>query len=339
MPSSLRAAIVGATGYTSLELLRWLLRHPRVKVTVLASRKPEQPISTIFPEMLHRIDLPIEPFDAKAIAQKADVAFLCVPHATAMEYAPELLSAGLRVIDLSADYRLKDALLYEKWYKHPHTDIKNLAHAVYGLPDLFAAQIASARLIANPGCYTTCAILPLVPLVKAGLIDPCDIIVNAASGISGAGRTPAPQHHFPERNEAFEAYAIGTHRHAPEIAEGIRLGSGHDVKIAFVPHLVPMDRGILSTIYTRPSGGQGIDAVQQAWHASYGSSPFVRIRTAEVPSTKYVVNTNFLDMAVYQYEDRWVIVSTLDNMVKGAAGQAIENMNVAVGFPQDMGLR
>lgn len=339
MPSPIRAAIVGATGYTSLELLRWLLRHPQVKVTAISSRKPEQPISTIFPEMLGRIDLPIEPFDPKSIAQKADMAFLCVPHATAMEYAPELLSAGLRVIDLSADYRLKDALLYEKWYKHPHTDKTNLSHAVYGLPDLFAAQIASATLIANPGCYTTCAILPLAPLVKAGLIDTRDIIVNAASGISGAGRTPTPQHHFPERNEAFEAYAIGTHRHAPEIAEGIKLGSGHEVNITFVPHLVPMDRGILSTMYTRPMGRQDVDVARQVWRTAYGSSPFIRIRTAEVPSTKYVINTNYLDMAVYQYEDRWIIISALDNMVKGAAGQAIENLNIAAGLPQDMGLR
>ncbi len=338
MSSPVRVAIVGATGYTSLELLRWLLRHPLVRVTVLSSRKPEQPISEIFPELLGRIDLPIEPFDSRVIAQKADVAFLCVPHASAMQYAPELLAAGVRVIDLSADYRLKDAGLYEKWYKHTHTDVQNLEHAVYGLPDLFAEQIAKARLIANPGCYTTCAILPLSPLVKAGVIDPDDIIVNAASGISGAGRNPTPQHHFPERNEAFEAYAIGTHRHAPEIAEGIRLGSGVQVGITFVPHLVPMDRGILSTIYTRPAGGRTVEAALDIWRKTYAESPFIRIRTGIGPSTKYVLNTNYLDMAIYPYDKRWVIVSALDNMVKGAAGQAIENMNIAFGLPRSAGL-
>ena len=193
MPDRLRAAIVGATGYTSLELLRWLLRHPQVKVTVLASRKTEQPISEIFPELLGRIDLPIEPFEPKVIAQKADIAFLCVPHATAMQYAPELLSVGLRVIDLSADYRLKDTRLYEKWYKHPHTDAENLAHAVYGLPDLFARQIASAKLIANPGCYTTSAILPLAPLVKAGLIDSrVRTSIKTRSPLSNATKSSSP---------------------------------------------------------------------------------------------------------------------------------------------------
>jgi N-acetyl-gamma-glutamyl-phosphate reductase len=249
-----------------------------------------------------------------------------------------LLAAGLRVIDLSADYRLKDAQLYEKWYKHPHSDTQNLVHAVYGLPEIFARQIAEAKLIANPGCYATCAILPLSPLVKAGLIDPQDIIVNAASGISGAGRNPAPQHHFPERNEAFEAYAIGTHRHAPEMVEGIKAGSGKKVDITFVPHLVPMDRGILSTIYARPMGQATIGSALDAWHAAYSASPFVRIRTDVGPSTKFVINTNYIDMAIYEYNNRWIIISALDNMVKGAAGQAIENMNIAAGFPRAMGL-
>ncbi len=338
MTSALRVAIIGASGYTSLELLRWLLRHPQAQIAMLVSRKPEQPISEIFPELLGRIELPITPFEPAAIAGQADLVFLCVPHATAMSYVPPLLAAGVRVIDLSADYRLKDAGVYESWYRHAHSDRENLIHAVYGLPDLCAAEIAAAKLVANPGCYPTSAILPLAPLIKAGLIGPQDIIVNSGSGISGAGRNPSAQHHFPERNEAFEAYSIGAHRHAPEMAQALAAFGGRAVDIVFVPHLVPMDRGILSTIYVKPTVAGPVDRALQAWRAAYGQSPFVRIRSSPLPSTKYVLNTNYIDMAICSYGRRWVITSALDNMVKGAAGQAIENMNLMAGYPQGMGL-
>ena len=199
-----RVAIIGASGYTALESIRWLLRHPQAKLTYLASRKEQQPVSEMFPELLGRILLPVQPFDAAAIAKAADVALVCLPHVAAMEHVPALLTAGLKVIDLSADYRLSDTVLYEKWYRHPHTDKANLDRAVYGLPEFFSAQIKSTQLTANPGCYATAGILGVAPLLQESLAATDDIIINAASGISGAGRTPSQAHHFPERNEAFE---------------------------------------------------------------------------------------------------------------------------------------
>ncbi|HMD54815.1 MAG TPA: N-acetyl-gamma-glutamyl-phosphate reductase, partial [Phycisphaerae bacterium] len=187
----IRVAIVGASGYTSLEAIRWLLRHPEAKITYIASRKPERPISELFPELLGRLDLTIAPFSPAAIAKNADVALLCLPHAVALEHAPPLLEAGVRVVDFSADYRIKDPGVYEKWYKHTHSDLANLAQAIYGLPEYFEKAISTATLVSNPGCYPTAAVLGTAPLVKAGLAEPTDIIINAASGISGAGRTPS----------------------------------------------------------------------------------------------------------------------------------------------------
>ncbi len=336
--NKVRIAIIGATGYTSLESIRWLLRHPHAKITYLASRKMEQPISDLFPELLGRLNLPIEPFDPQAVKARADVALLCLPHVAAMDHAPALLDAGLRVIDLSADYRLKDAALYEHWYKHKHVDAANLAHAVYGLPEFFRSEIKSAKLVSNPGCYPTAAILGIAPLVKGGLVEPADIIVNAASGISGAGRTPSQQHHFPERNESFEPYGIGSHRHAPEIQQTLSGLRGREVQLLFVPHLIPMDRGILETIYLKPVAGATLADARAAFAQAYGNEPFVRIRETNLPSTKYVANSNFLDLAVREYNGRFVVMTALDNMVKGASGQAIQNMNIMFGLPETSGL-
>jgi len=335
---NIRVAIVGASGYTSLETIRWLLRHPSAKITYLASRKEEQAISALFPELLGRFDLPIRPFDAAALAREADVAFLCLPHVAAMEHVPPLLDAGVKVVDLSADYRLTDPALYEKWYKHAHLDTKNLAQAVYGLPEFFAAQIRTARLLSNPGCYPTAAALGTVPLLAAGLAEPTDIIINATSGISGAGRTPKLEHHFPERNESFEPYAIGTHRHAPEIEQTLSTVLHQKVNVLFVPHLLPVDRGILETIYLKAKpGATEADAVA-ALQKFYQGKPFVRVRTANLPSIKYVANTNFCDVAVKLAGDRFVVISAIDNMVKGAAGQAIQNMNLMFGLEETAGL-
>ena len=334
----IRVAIIGATGYTSLETIRWLLKHPNVTITYLASRKQEQPISELFPELLDRIHLPIAPFDVDAIKKAADVAFLCLPHVAAMEHVPPLLEAGLKVIDLSADYRLKDAANYEKWYKHAHSDPKNLAAAVYGLPEFFAPEIKNAQFVSNPGCYPTAATLGIAPLLQAGLVEATDIIINAASGISGAGRTPSQQHHFPERNETYEPYGIGSHRHAPEIQQTLETISGHAVQLLFVPHLIPMDRGILETIYLKPKPGSTLDDALNAYQRAYSGKPFVRMRLNNLPSTKYVANTNFADIAVKLYNGRFVVVSAIDNMVKGAAGQAIENMNLMFGLHETAGL-
>jgi N-acetyl-gamma-glutamyl-phosphate reductase len=334
----IRVAIVGASGYTSLETIRWLLRHPAAQITYLASRKQERPICELFPELLGRLDLPMAPFDVAAIAKQADVALLCLPHAAALEHAPPLLEAGLKVVDFSADYRIKNPDVYEQWYKHTHTDPKNLTQAVYGLPEYFEQAIRDAKLVSNPGCYPTAAVLGAAPLVKAGLAEPTDIIINAASGISGAGRTPSQQHHFPERNEAYEAYAIGTHRHAPEIEQTLRAITGKGVELLFVPHLIPMDRGILETIYLLPTKGANLEEAVRVFDKTYAGKPFIRMRTNDLPSTKYVSNTNYADIAVRFYGSRFVVMVAIDNMVKGAAGQAIQNMNIMFGLDQTLGL-
>ena len=336
--SVVRVAIIGASGYTSLESIQWLLRHPQVRITYLASRQDQQPVSELFPELMGRIHLPVRRFDAAAIAGEADVALVCLPHVTAMEHVPSLLAAGLRVIDLSADYRLGDAALYEKWYKHRHTDSANLAGAVYGLPEFFSEQIRSARLVANPGCYATAGLLGVAPLVQEKLAAAEDIIINAASGISGAGRTPSQTHHFPERNEAFEPYAIGSHRHAPEIETTLARILGKPMQIIFVPHLIPMDRGILATLYLKALPGASQGAAVAALERVYAKAPFVRIRKGQLPNTKFVARTNFADIAVNLYGGRFVVTVALDNMVKGAAGQAIENMNLMFGLPETAGL-
>lgn len=334
----IRAAIVGASGYTSLETIKWLLRHPHVRITYLASRKAEQPISTLFPELAGRCELPIRAFDPVAIAAEADVAFLCLPHVAAMEHAPQLLAAGVRVIDLSADYRLTDPTVYEHWYKHKHSDLPNLAQAVYGLPELFADQIKQAKFVSNPGCYPTAAALGLIPLLANGMADPTDLIISAASGISGAGRTPKQEHHYPERNENFEAYAIGTHRHTPEIEQTVSRVLGNSVKVIFVPHLIPVDRGILETIFLPARPGFTQTQAEAAFTAYYAGQPFVRIRTQQLPAIKYVANTNCVDIAVKLAGTRWVVSVAIDNMVKGASGQAIQNMNLMFGRPMTEGL-
>ncbi len=335
---TIRVAIIGASGYASLESIRWLLRHPAARITYLASRRQEQPISELFPELLGRLNLPVAPFDAAVIAGQADAALVCLPHLAAMEHVPALLQAGLRVIDLSADYRLKDPATYEKWYKHAHTDTGHLARAVYGLPEFFAAAIKPATLVSNPGCYPTAAALGAAPLLADGVAEAEDIIINAASGITGAGRTPAPQHHFPERNETFEAYAIGTHRHAPEIEQTLAAIAGRPVQLVFVPHLLPMDRGILETIYLRPRAGMTLDDALGAFQRHYAGKPFIRLRRTHQPSTKYVANTNFADIAARLYNGRFVVTIAIDNMVKGASGQAIQNMNLMFGFEETSGL-
>ena len=334
----IRVAIIGATGYASLETIRWLLKHPAVTITYLASRKEQQPVSEMFPELLGRIQLPVQPFDVAAIAKAADVALVCLPHVVAMEHVPALLAAGLKVVDLSADYRLSDTALYEKWYRHPHTDKANLVRAVYGLPEFFSAQIQSAQLTANPGCYATASILGVAPLLRENLASAEDIIIDAASGISGAGRTPSQAHHFPERNESFEPYNIGTHRHSPEIEQTLSRILARPMQIIFVPHLVPMDRGILATIYLRALPGASEQAAVAALERVYANAPFVRIRKGQLPSTKFVVNTNFADIAVTAYGGRLIVTVAIDNMVKGAAGQAIENMNLMFGLPETAGL-
>ena len=266
------------------------------------------------------------------------MALLCLPNGLAMQYVPELLAAGLRVIDFSADYRLKEPAEYTQWYNKEHTDLANLERAVYGLPELYREKIRSAALIANPGCYPTSAALGIVPLLRAGLVEAQDVIVDSASGISGAGREPKPEHHFPERHETFEAYNVGKHRHMVEIERTLDAQlRGRKSSVIFTPHLVPMERGILSTIYLKPLQPLSIERVMQVFQEAYAAEPFIRFRE-RLPRTSEVARTNFCDMAARVVKSRVIVLSAIDNMVKGAAGQAIQNLNVMFGIQETAGL-
>lgn len=339
---NIRVAIVGPTGYTGVALIQLLLRHPHAKLTYLASHREELPkISDVFPQLLGRVPEEVatcRPIDPDAIARAADVVFLALPHRAAMAYVPPLLDAGLRVIDLSADYRMSDPALYEKVYGHAHGDVKNLADAVYGLPELFRDDLPGAMLVANPGCYPTAAALAIAPLLQRSLIKPESIVINAASGVTGAGKAPAPHLQFAEQNEAYGAYgAIGGHRHQPEIEQTLSTVAGRSITTLFVPHLLPLDRGILETIYLEPASP---DVTQEdlfdAYRDAYDEDPFVRIRS-DLPNVKNVRDTNFCDLTVrltgLAERPRIVAFSAIDNMVKGASGQAIQNMNLV--FEQD----
>ena len=339
---SIRVAILGPTGYTGLHLIDLLARHPGAEVTYLASHRDELPdIRKVFPQLYGRIDEKVaqcRPIDMDAIADEADVAFLGLPHKAAMAYVPKLLDAGLRVIDLSADYRLNSPELYEKVYAVPHEDKANLAEAVYGLPELFRDDLPGAMLVANPGCYPTAAALGVAPLISHGLVKTDRILISAASGVTGAGRKTAEHLHFPEQNEAYMAYGtIGAHRHQPEIEQTLTRVAGHDVHALFVPHLLPIDQGIHETIYLEPAeDGVTQDELFEAYEDAYADEPFVRVRE-DLPNVKHVRGTNFCDITVRLVDlgDRpqVIVFSAEDNLIKGASGQAIQNMNAV--FEQD----
>ncbi len=334
-----RVALIGATGYAGFEAIIRLLRHPGIEITGLYGPENELgPIDEFYPLLTDQLALSQELFDSAKVAETADLALLCVPHKVAMSYMPALRGAGLRVIDWSADYRIKDRAVYEKWYC-PHTDADRLAEAAYGLPEFFSDEVAAADLIANPGCYPTCASLALGPLLAEGLIAADEIIVNAISGVSGAGRTPGRVTHFPDRNENFEPYGVGVHRHMPEMEQCLTAVAGKPVSLIFVPHLCPMDRGMLCSTYARPtSSSVTAETLTDALRACYADAPFVRVRTDVLPATKYVANTNFCDVGVVVEKDRVMLFSALDNLVKGASGQAIQNMNLMYGFDETTGL-
>lgn len=335
----IRVAIIGATAYTSREAIRWLMRHPRVEIAALCSRREPQPrIDEIFPDLAGLCSQRCEPIDPPALKGRADVAMLCMPNGLAMDFVPALLEAGLRVIDFSADYRLKEPAEYEQWYDKKHTDLANLERAVYGLPELYRDKIRTAAVIANPGCYPTSAALGIVPLLKAGLVDPQEVIVDSASGVSGAGREPKPEHHFPERNENFEAYKVGEHRHMVEIERTLDPHvRGRKSSVIFTPHLVPMERGILSTIYLKPLQPVSLEHVAGVFAEAYGQERFIRLRKAP-PRTADVARTNFCDITARVVKSRIIVLAAIDNMVKGAAGQAIQNMNVMFGLDETTGL-
>lgn len=331
-------AILGATGYTAVELIKLLLRHPQAKITAVTSRQEGRPaISTVHPSLVGRLDLPLEDLSPREIAARAACVFSCLPHAASAEVVAQLLDAGATVIDFSADYRLDDAASYQEWYGHEHPDAERLGSVVYGLPELFRGRIKGAKLVANPGCYSTSAILPLAPLVKAGLIETTDIIIDSKSGVSGAGRSPKLMTHFPECNESLSAYNVGRHRHTPEIEQVIGRHAGRRPEVIFTPQLAPMDRGILSTIYAKPTRPLTDDAVLTALREAYAGERFVRV-VDHLPATKDTVDTNFCDITARVVRGRVLLISCLDNLVKGASGAAVQNFNCVHGLPEHTGM-
>jgi N-acetyl-gamma-glutamyl-phosphate reductase len=334
----IRVAVLGASGYAARELLRLLLAHPEAKITALASRQEGEPhIGDVHPILRGRLDLKLENLAAGEIAERADCVFSCLPHAASAEAVMPLLAAGCRVVDLSADYRLKDPTVYAHWYNHAHPDSKRLAETPYGLPELYRDAIRPAKLVANPGCYPTSAILPLAPLLREGLISADGIIIDSKSGVSGGGRTPKPNFHFPEANESFSAYGVGVHRHTPEIDQVLTNCGGGSTNVIFTPHLVPMDRGILSTAYVTPVGGVDGATALSVLREFYENEPFVRIVDG-LPTTKDVVGTNYCDITARLVRGRIVTISVLDNLIKGAAGAAVQNFNLMYGFDETTAL-
>jgi N-acetyl-gamma-glutamyl-phosphate reductase len=334
-------AIVGASGYAARELIRILLNHPDAKITAATSRQDEAPqLESLHPSLAGRISLACESFDADRIADRASVAFLALPHTASMAVVPALRQRGVRVIDLSADYRLTDPQVYADWYGHAHTDRDGLASAVYGLPELFRQQIPPAQLVANPGCYTSASILALAPLVAEDLIERTTIIIDAKSGVTGAGRSPKPAYHFPECNESLSAYSVGRHRHTPEIDQvltAVTLGRGEGVEVMFTPHLVPMDRGIFATIYAQPKSTAVEHDLIALYRSYYSSSRFIRV-VGHLPATKDSAFTNFCDIALRVVRGRIVVLACLDNLIKGAAGVAVQNLNLMIGCAEETAL-
>ncbi|MEX0830365.1 MAG: N-acetyl-gamma-glutamyl-phosphate reductase [Nitrospirales bacterium] len=350
MKDKLRIAVIGASGYTGGELLRLLGLHPQVNITqVVASSKSEGlSVSALLPNLTKTIDVQLSPLAIPSIAKEVDLVFLALPHTQSLAPVAEFLSHKKLVIDLSADYRLKDPQVYEQWYQttHPHPDL--LKDAVYGLPELHRAAIRQSQFVAVPGCYPTVAILQLAPFVAQHLIEPHSIIIDAKSGVSGAGRTPSQGFHFPEANEAIHAYKIATHRHLPEIEQGLNhLHSSSEnitsppISLMFTPHLIPINRGILSTAYARLRSNAESSDLTDIYHRFYQDEPFIRVfPQAEAVNPRNLRGANFCDLSSTFDPRTGLIISSgaIDNLVKGAAGQAIQCMNLMVGFPETLGL-
>jgi N-acetyl-gamma-glutamyl-phosphate reductase len=339
-----KIAILGASGYTGAELVRLLLRHPRVDIVLLtADRRAGKAMADVFPQFAPYA-LPaltaIEGADWKAVG--LDLAFCALPHGTTQKVIADLLARApaTKVVDLSADFRLADPAAYARWYGHAHAAPELQKEAVYGLTEIYRPEIKAARLVANPGCYTTCAELALIPLLKAKAIDPDEIVVDAKSGMTGAGRAAKEEMLFSEVSEGFHAYGVGHHRHMSELDQEFSRAAGREVIVSFTPHLVPMNRGILSTIYVR-----GRKASPEDLHAllskAYANEPFVHVLPfGTVPQTRHVRGSNmtFIGVAADRVAGRAIIVAALDNLTKGASGQAVQNMNVMLGFPEAMGI-
>jgi N-acetyl-gamma-glutamyl-phosphate reductase len=337
----LRAAVIGAAGYTGIETVRLLLGHPGISVTVVTSATDAgRALEDVYPA-LSGCGLVFEDPDACDIAGNADVAFLAVPHTASLALTPALLGAGLTVIDLSADFRLKDAAVYESWYGTPHTSPELLKQAVYGLPELTRASLAGAKLVACAGCYPTASALAAAPAIEAGLAAPGPVLVDAKSGVSGAGRTPAPGTTYCAADESVLPYKVGSHRHTPEIAQTLSAVAGAPVAVCFAPHLVPMSRGLLATVYLGAVDGLTTGDAIDAYRARYADEPFVTVHPeGRMPSTHEVSGTNraHIGLAVDDASGTLVVACAIDNLVKGSGGQAIQCANIALGLDETAGL-
>lgn len=333
----LKVGIFGASGYTGIELLKILRRHPNVAVVFGTSEQSGgQKLSDIYPTT---DDLELVAAESAPIEQ-IDLAFLCLPHMAAQEQAKRLLDAGKRVVDLSADFRLKDPAAYKQWYKHEHQAPDLLAEAVYGLTEVNRGKIRNARLVATPGCYPTSAILGVYPLAKAGLLTDAPLIIDAKSGVSGAGRKLGLAYHFVEANENLSPYNIGhAHRHVPEIEQEISAAAGAPKKIIFSPHLVPINQGMLSTIYVQPKETMDDNALYSLYQQTYEAEPFVKVLPpGKLAAMRYVVGNNQCVLSLTAVNGTVIVVSAIDNLIKGASGQAVQNMNVMCGFDETSGL-
>lgn len=337
----IKVAIIGGSGYTGLELMRLLARHPGVELTVVTSREFEgKPVSAVFPALAGICPLNFSWPDPAKVSEEAELVFVALPHQTAMAVIPTLLAAGAKVVDLSADFRFRDRTVYEQWYQaHSAPDL--LAEAVYGLPELYREAIKSARLVGNPGCYPTSVILGLAPLLAAGLIDPHNIIADCKSGVSGAGRSVSLSTLYCEVNDGFRAYKVAGHRHTPEMEQELGRLAGEPLTITFTPHLVPMSRGILATLYATPQRDLEIAELNAAYQQFYQGEPFIRLCPPDtLPNTVAVRGSNYCDIAIRldRRTRRLIVVSTIDNLTRGASGQAVCNMNLMLGFPETQGL-
>jgi N-acetyl-gamma-glutamyl-phosphate reductase len=340
-----KAAIIGASGYSGEELVRLLLNHPHVEMVAVTSRQyAGQTLAQVFPKFASHPrskTLHLTEPNAELLAKQADVVFLALPHGVAAEYAIPLLDAGCIVIDLSADFRLRNAEVYKEFYAHDHPAPNLLKKAVYGLPEIYRDEIKKSVLIASPGCYPTSILLPLIPLLMAELIQPAGIIADSLSGVSGAGRKAELDYLFCECNESMRPYSVPKHRHLSEIEEQLSFAAGTKITIQFTPHLIPVNRGILTTLYLAPEKSVDAKKISECYRKAYGNEPFVRLLDGKnLPDTKNVVGTNIIEIAwrLDPRTGRLIVMSAEDNLVKGASGQAVQSMNLVCGFPETAGL-
>jgi N-acetyl-gamma-glutamyl-phosphate reductase len=340
LSGTIKASIVGASGYSGAELLKILLRHNFVKVDKLfANSSAGKRVGEVYPWFNGRIDATYEPYSVDALSG-SDLVFIALPSREAMNIVPAILAAGKRVVDLGGDFRLKDPAMYRKFYKQEHTATQLLPQAVFGLPEWNRAAIKSASLIANPGCYPTSAILPLAPVLKEGIVQQNGISISSLSGVSGAGRSSSVEFSLAELNESVKAYKVGEHQHIPEIKATLEAITGAPITMTFVPHLLPITRGIYTSTYATLTKSVTPADVLRAYNKYYANEPFIRFSDTAIPEIKNVNYTNFVDIGfrIYTDNNQLIILSAIDNLVKGAAGQAVQNMNIMFGFQETEGL-